>query len=64
MMRKCLRCSAPITACNGFVLARDWLAAFEGRIPWTAVREHCGRCREWIIATFGDDTDAYFKSFD
>jgi hypothetical protein len=59
-----MRCAAPLTACNGFVLARDWLAAAEGRIPWTKVREHCGVCCHWIRTTFGENTQAYFTSFE
>lgn len=39
----------------GFVLARDMLAAMEGRIPWTAVREHCGICADRA-------DDAYLRS--
>jgi hypothetical protein len=33
-----------ITACNGFCLSSDWLLAFEGKIPWNAVRELCCLC--------------------
>jgi hypothetical protein len=47
-MRHCIRCGAEITLCNGFTLARDWLAADDGRIPWIKVREHCGECAEWF----------------
>lgn len=43
-LRHCIRCSAEITACMGFQLARDTLAAWDGLIPWSQVREHCGRC--------------------
>jgi len=39
-----MKCGVEITACNGFVLARDWLSAMDGLIPWTSVREHCGKC--------------------
>lgn len=47
--RHCIRCGRSIDACNGFQLARDTLAAMEGRIPWTSVREHCGVCAEWFF---------------
>ena len=30
-----MRCGSGITACMGFVLARDILSATDGRIPWT-----------------------------
>lgn len=49
MIRRCIRCDGgPITACMGFALARDILAATDGLIPWAAVREHCGRCAIWF----------------
>ena len=38
MQRQCVRCGAEITACMGFVLARD--VVDERRQP----RELCGRC--------------------
>jgi hypothetical protein len=47
-MRHCIRCGAEITAYMGAVLARDCVAAWDGKIPWTSVREHCGKCAEWI----------------
>ncbi len=39
-------CRRPITECNGFVIARDFLAFWEGRLPAEKVRELCGMCRE------------------
>jgi hypothetical protein len=47
--RACIRCGAEITLCHGFVLARDTLAAQDGRIPWASVREHCGKCGLWAL---------------
>ena len=38
MIRRCIGCHAPITACMGFGLARDIVAE---RWP---VRELCGKC--------------------
>jgi len=49
MISKCLRCGGEITACMGSVLARDSNLASEGKIPWTMVREHCGRCTSQLI---------------
>ena len=37
-------CGTIITGCNGEVDAGDFLDAFEGKIPVSAVRERCGRC--------------------
>lgn len=39
----------PIFACMGSVLASDFNAASDGKIPWTMVREHCGRCTTKFI---------------
>lgn len=47
-MRACIRCGTEIDKCMGFVLARDWLSATDGVIPWSAVREHCGICANKI----------------
>lgn len=44
-IRHCIRCGAVLTACMGFQLARDTLAAWDGLIPWSQVREHCGPLR-------------------
>jgi hypothetical protein len=63
--RRCLRCDAEVPACFGFALARDWLAAHEGRMPWSHVREHCGACVEWAIFTFGENrVSAYLATID
>ena len=66
-MRRCLRCGrGPITACNGFVLARDLLLAQAGKLPYHRVREHCGVCAGFFIimdqAGFGDVVHAYLRS--
>jgi len=53
-----MRCGSGITACMGFVLARDILSATDGRIPWTSVREHCGRCVE-VVAMQPDHGRGY-----
>ena len=42
--RHCMDCGAGITLCMGAVLARDFDAALQGNLSWTAVRERCGRC--------------------
>lgn len=47
--RSCLKCGAFITACFGSVLARDAVLAMDGKIPYTRVREHCGRCVTRIV---------------
>ena len=46
MARQCInpKCRAPIIGCFGFVLARDFLTALEGKTPYGAVRELCGKC--------------------
>ena len=44
MTRQCLRCRREIKECMGFIMAGDFVAACEGRIPWTAIREMCGYC--------------------
>ncbi len=59
--RNCLRCGSEITACNGFVLARDMLLAMDGRIQWRQVREHCGMCREWLMTLTNRRQKKYFK---
>lgn len=43
-VRNCLRCGREITACFGGVLVRDQLAAEDGKIAYSQVREHCGHC--------------------
>ena len=42
--RNCMRCHMPIFECMGSVLARDLIAAMDGKIPYIMVREHCGKC--------------------
>jgi len=32
----------------GSVLARDFNAAIDGKLPWVMVREHCGKCTTWF----------------
>lgn len=59
-MRACIRCGATITACMGFVLARDMLAAWADRIQFTEVREHCGKCALWLSLQ-PDESRAYFQ---
>lgn len=59
--RHCLRCGGDITACMGFVLARDMLLAMDGLITWRQVREHCGVCREWLMALTPRRQKKYFK---
>jgi hypothetical protein len=44
-VRRCMRCNSEITACMGYVYARDFVS---GRRP---VREHCGRCVEQLYNT-------------
>ena len=44
------KCRAEITACMGHVLACDMVKAMAGTIPWTQVREICGRCGERVHA--------------
>ena len=44
MIRYCIRCNTEIERCNGFVLARDLVAFFEGETQSTNARELCGRC--------------------
>lgn len=56
MDRACLRCNAPIGACMGFSLARDWLS---GRRP---IREMCGKCVEGLEAT--DQSEQYLRELD
>ena len=41
--RNCFVCNAPINLCNGFILARDFVAFIEGKI---LAREFCGHCVE------------------
>jgi hypothetical protein len=45
-MRACANpaCRKSIHACFGFVIARDFLAAIAGKIPYASVRELCGLC--------------------
>lgn len=63
MVRRCIRCDCgPIEACMGFQLARDVSAAIDGKIPWAAVREHCGRCVLWLSLAPNDVTKRYFRS--
>lgn len=54
-------CREEITACFGFQLARDTVAAQTGVIPWTKVREHCGKCVEWMTLRC-DITGWYLRS--
>lgn len=61
-IRHCWRCNDPITACNGFVLARDYLAMLKGEqiIP----RELCGRCgvrMEIEVEAEGIDVDTWIN---
>ncbi len=44
MKRTCFLCNTPLTLCMGFVLAGDFLKALKGEIPWTDIREICGKC--------------------
>lgn len=66
--RRCIKCSAEIVECMGSVLARDLIAYEEGKIPATAIREHCGKCVMGLIAYelggFGsyEETLAYLNS--
>lgn len=46
MERKCCCCGMPITACMGCVYAGDFVQAIEKKIPFTKVRERCGKCVE------------------
>lgn len=48
--RRCIRCGRAIDLCNGFQIARDTLAAMEGRLSWKDVREICGVCSEFFWA--------------
>jgi hypothetical protein len=48
-MRQCVRCGTPIEGCMGFVLARDFLAVLEGKIPPESVREICGKCALFFL---------------
>ena len=41
LSRNCFVCDAPIDLCNGFILARDFVAFLKGKI---LAREFCGRC--------------------
>lgn len=47
-------CRRPITACNGFVIARDFLAFLTEKLPSREVRELCGVCREKL---YGEDEE-------
>ena len=46
MSRRCVNpdCSRPISECNGFIVARDFLAFLEKQLSAQEVRELCGRC--------------------
>jgi hypothetical protein len=46
MARVCANptCRKPLSACFGFVVARDFLADLAGTRPATEVRELCGLC--------------------
>ena len=45
MIRKCYLCGRPITECNGFVNASDFLKVLSGEITRIEdVREFCGYC--------------------
>jgi hypothetical protein len=46
MNRSCMDCGKPVHLCMGFVLASDFLEALAKKIPWTSVRERCGKCVE------------------
>ncbi len=50
MKRTCIRCDAPLIACSGFVLARDFLMVVNG-YKLDIAREHCGRC---AVSLFDD----------
>lgn len=45
-VRKCINpeCNREIRACNGFVVARDAVLAYGGKLRWDQVRELCGVC--------------------
>lgn len=45
-VRYCINplCKREIRACNGFVVARDVLLAYENKLRWDQVRELCGVC--------------------
>jgi hypothetical protein len=43
-MRQCCCCGAPIENCMGCVHSSDLVKAFDGKIAWSEVREHCGPC--------------------
>lgn len=62
--RICVRCrKRNIWGCQGMQLARDTVAAWEGRISWEQVREHCGRCAEWLLSLpDAQDRRDYFMS--
>lgn len=47
--RLCILCGDEIHECFGSVLARDSIRAEKGEIPWTTVREHCGRCTTFMV---------------
>lgn len=49
MERNCIRCNEPIHECMGSVLVRDWIDAEQGKIPWSQVLEHCGKCTMLMI---------------
>ena len=57
MTRFCIRCGSEISASFGFGLARDW----GKRVP---IREHCGRCAEWLELLSAEERREYFLSID
>ncbi len=59
MIRNCANpdCRAPIAASNGFVIARDFLAFEEGKLPAEKVRELCGKCNFKFLQS--GDTKAF-----
>ena len=47
--RYCMfNCGTEITACFGFVLARDFVAFAQGKLEATKVREMCGKCNMMV----------------
>jgi len=48
--RACFECGEGIQACNGFVVAGDFILAVQGLLPFGKVRERCAKCVERILA--------------
>lgn len=46
MQRNCCDCGRVIMACNGFVVAGDFVKAAEGKMNFKNVRERCAWCVE------------------